>query len=72
MRNHGFKKAGKNLAFVFEVLGKVLGYVGGILVDFWVNFQLFYAMLHFALCYFKLFYAITILFYAILPYRMIP
>ena len=35
---------GKNLAFV-EVLGKVLRYFGGILVDFWGDFTLCYAIL---------------------------
>ena len=56
--NHGFTKSGNNLAF-FEVLGKILEDAGGILVDFWGYFPLFYVILQYFnafSCYFTQFY----------------
>ena len=51
------KKSGKNLAY-FEVLGKDVGYFGDMLMDFWRNFPLFYAILRDVTFCLKLFYII--------------
>ena len=60
--NRGFKNSGKNFAF-FEVLWKVLGDFGGMLLDFRGCFLVFHDISH---C-FTLLYAIITLFYAISP-----
>ena len=64
----GVKKSKKNLAF-FQVLGKVLGYLGGVLVDFWGYFPSFYVTVRYITLFyviFALYYFIFLSYYAIL------